>query len=800
MQIEKEQFKKDLIEQIQKDHSQSLDTVSASEVYQSLAKTLRYYIADTWITNKDRIKDNLEKQVYYFSMEFMVGKLLKETLIKLDALNEVKEILKECGFSLEDILEEEREPGLGNGGLGRLAACFMDSCACLGLAVNGNGIRYNYGMFEQRFIDGNQVEWPDDWLRNKNPWEIRKEKRMEVVKFGGTVRMDTNFKPVHEGYEIVHAVPYDTPIIGNDGKTVNTLRLWSAELSLDDSQLNSIEYNKLEEKKLEIQKITNVLYPDDSTDEGKLLRLKQEYFFVSAGLQRIVKDFKKKKLSIRDFSNKVAVHINDTHPALCIPELMRILLDEEGLEWEEAIDITKKTMSYTNHTIMQEALEKWPAHFFKNLLPRIYMILEELDRRFNELYSHQLSEEQLRNTSIIRDGYVRMANLSVIMSHSINGVAKLHTELLETEVMKDLYFLFPERFNNKTNGISYRRWIESCNPELSKLLDDSIGKTWRQNPLDLAKLNEFKDDSNMLDKIERVKNINKENFSNFVKRKYNFDIDPNSIFDVQIKRIHEYKRQLLNALNILLLYHKILREPDFKIQPTTFIFGGKAASSYYRAKKVIKFINSLAYHINSDPRVNGKIRIFYIPNYNVSLAEMLIPATNVSEQISTATKEASGTSNMKFMLNGAITLATLDGANIEIKDQVGDDNIVIFGLNKQEVLDLQSGAVHYNASDIYQNDPDIKIVVDSMVNGFLPYLGYDGIDLYDSLLKENDRYFILKDFHSYRLASREIRHLYKDRKAWNKMSLINTANAGVFSSDETIKRYAKEIWNVSGNF
>ena len=768
MQIEKEQFKKDLIEQIQKDHSQSLDTVSASEVYQSLAKTLRYYIADTWIANKDRIKDNLEKQVYYFSMEFMVGKLLKETLIKLDALNEVKEILKECGFSLEDILEEEREPGLGNGGLGRLAACFMDSCACLGLAVNGNGIRYNYGMFEQRFIDGNQVEWPDDWLRNKNPWEIRKEKRMEVVKFGGTVRMDTNFRPVHEGYEIVHAVPYDTPIIGNDGKTVNTLRLWSAELSLDDSQLNSIEYNKLEEKKLEIQKITNVLYPDDSTDEGKLLRLKQEYFFVSAGLQRIVKDFKKKKLSIRDFSNKVAVHI--------------------------------KTMSYTNHTIMQEALEKWPAHFFKNLLPRIYMILEELDRRFNELYSHQLSEEQLRNTSIIRDGYVRMANLSVIMSHSINGVAKLHTELLETEVMKDLYFLFPERFNNKTNGISYRRWIESCNPELSKLLDDSIGKTWRQNPLDLAKLNEFKDDSNMLDKIERVKNINKENFSNFVKRKYNFDIDPNSIFDVQIKRIHEYKRQLLNALNILLLYHKILREPDFKIQPTTFIFGGKAASSYYRAKKVIKFINSLAYHINSDPRVNGKIRIFYIPNYNVSLAEMLIPATNVSEQISTATKEASGTSNMKFMLNGAITLATLDGANIEIKDQVGDDNIVIFGLNKQEVLDLQSGAVHYNASDIYQNDPDIKIVVDSMVNGFLPYLGYDGIDLYDSLLKENDRYFILKDFHSYRLASREIRHLYKDRKAWNKMSLINTANAGVFSSDETIKRYAKEIWNVSGNF
>lgn len=799
MQIDKVQFKKDLLEQVQKDYSQTIDAVSAAEVYQSLAKIIRYYISDKWIEHKDRLRNELEKQVYYFSMEFMVGRFLKENLIKLEILDDVRDVLKECGFSLEDILDGEREPGLGNGGLGRLAACFMDSCACLGIAVNGNGIRYNYGMFEQRFSEGNQVEWPDDWLRNKNPWEIRKENRMEVVKFGGSVRMDAGLKPIHEGYDIVHAVPYDTPIIGNDGKTINTLRLWSAELSLDDSQLNSVEYGKLEEKKLDIQKITNVLYPDDSTDEGKLLRLKQEYFFVSAGLQRIVKDFKKTKLSIKDFANKVAVHINDTHPALCIPELMRILLDEEGLEWDEAIEITRNTMSYTNHTIMQEALEKWPAHFFKNLLPRIYMILEELDRRFNDHYSSQISEEQLRNTSIIRDGYVRMANLSVIMSHSTNGVAKLHTELLQEEVMKDLNFLFPERFNNKTNGISYRRWIESCNPELAKLIDEAIGKDWRKNPLDLAKLNDFKDDSNMLDKIERVKNINKENFSNFVKKKYNFDIDSKSIYDVQIKRFHEYKRQLLNALNILNLYHKILREPDFKMEPTTFIFGGKAASSYYRAKKVIKFINSLAYHINSDPRVNGKIKIFFIPNYNVSLAEMIIPAANVSEQISTATKEASGTSNMKFMLNGAITLATLDGANIEIKDQVGDENIVIFGLNKQEVLDLQNGG-HYNASDLYQSDQEIKTVVDSLVNGFLPYLGYDGIDLYDSLLKENDRYYILKDFHSYREASKHIRQLYKDRRNWNKMSLINTANAGIFSSDETIKRYAKEIWKVNGNF
>ncbi|EHL17309.1 glycogen/starch/alpha-glucan phosphorylase [Peptoanaerobacter stomatis] len=799
MQIDKEQFKKDLAEQIQKDYSQSIDTVSTGEIYQSLAKTIRYYISGDWIKCKDKVRDNLEKQVYYFSMEFMIGRLLKETLLKTGMLEDVTDVLKDFGFKLEDILESEREPGLGNGGLGRLAACFMDSCACLGIPGNGNGIRYNYGMFEQRFSDGNQVEWPDDWLRNKNPWEIRKENRKEVVKFGGTVRMDANLKPIHEGYEIIHAVPYDMPIIGNDDKTINTLRLWSAELILEDSELNSVEYSKLEAKKIEIQKITNVLYPDDSTDEGKLLRLKQEYFFVSAGLQSIMKDFKKLKLSISEFPNKVAVHINDTHPALCIPELIRILLDEEHLEWEEAIEITRATMSYTNHTIMQEALEKWPAHFLKNLLPRIYMILEELDRRFNDKYSSSLTEEQLRNTSIIRDGYVRMANLSVIMSHSTNGVAKLHTDLLKTEVMKDLNFLFPDRFNNKTNGISYRRWIESCNPTLSSLIDETIGKEWRKNPLELAKLNDYKDDSTMLDKIERVKNINKENFSNYMKQRYDFDIDPKSIYDVQIKRFHEYKRQFLNALHILYLYHKILREPDYKMQPVTFIFGGKAASSYYRAKKVIKFINSLAYHINTDPRVKGRIKIYLIPNYNVSLAERIIPATNISEQISTATKEASGTSNMKFMLNGAITLATLDGANIEIKDQVGDDNIMIFGLNKEEVLDYQSNH-NYNASDIYQNDQDIKMVVDSLVNGFLPKLGYDGIDLYDSLLKENDRYYVLKDFHSYKEASAKLRCMYKDRKKWNKMSIINTANAGIFSSDETIKRYAKEIWNVNGDF
>lgn len=796
--VEKSELREDLIQQVKNDYSQSIESISASEVYVSLAKTIRHLVSDRWVNHKEHIRNNLSKQIYYFSMEFMTGRLLRENLIKLGIYEDINSILKEFGFSIEQVIEAEREPGLGNGGLGRLAACFMDSCACLSYPVNGNGIRYNYGMFEQRFSDGNQVEWPDDWLRGENSWEIRKQNRMQVVKFGGNVRLDSDYRPIHEGYEIVHAVPYDTPIIGNDGKTVNTLRLWSAELSLDDSELNSVEYSKMEQKKIETQKITNVLYPDDSTDEGKLLRLKQEYFFVSAGLQSIISEFKKTKLSMSELPNKVGIHINDTHPALCIPELMRILMDQEGLEWDEAMEITRQTVSYTNHTIMQEALEKWPAHFLKSLLPRIYMILEEINRRFYEDFSG-LSQEQLRNTAVISEGYVRMANLSVIMSHSINGVAKLHTELLKSEVMKDLYAIYPERFNNKTNGISYRRWIESCNPELAGLIDSTIGQSWRTNAIDLVKLNDYKDDHIMLDKIEVVKNTKKEQFSNFVKEKYDISIDPKSIFDVQVKRFHEYKRQLLNALNILYLYHKIISDPGFKMQPVTYIFGGKAASSYYRAKKVIKLINSLAYHINSDQRVKGRIKIVFVPNYNVSLAEKIIPAANVSEQISTATMEASGTSNMKFMLNGAITLATLDGANIEIKDQVGDENIVIFGLDKQEVLEYQKNG-SYKASDYYQSSEDVKFVVDSLVNGFLPKLGYDGIDLYDSLLKENDRFFVLRDFLSYHEASMSTQAMYKDRKSWSKKSLINTANAGVFSSDETIKKYAQEIWNVKGSY
>lgn len=797
--MEREKFKQNLLDQIKHDYSMEKDQVTSYEVYQSLAKTIRYYISETWINYKRKTENDLQKQIYYFSMEFMTGRLLKEVLIKLNILEDVKEIVEEIGYKFDEILEEEREPGLGNGGLGRLAACFMDSCACLGIPGNGNGIRYNYGMFEQRFNDGNQIEWPDDWLRNKNPWEIRKGKKAEIIKFGGIVKLDSKMKPIHEDYEVVHAIPYDTPIIGNDGKTINTLRLWSAELDIEESNLNSVEYSKIESRKREVEKITNVLYPDDSTDEGKLLRLKQEYFFVSAGLKTIVKTFKKMDLPMSCFSEKIAIHINDTHPALIIPELIRILMDEENLEWDDAIKITKNTISYTNHTIMQEALEKWPSHFLKMILPRIYMILEEIDRRYDEKYRDVLTEEQLRNTTIISDGYVRMANLSVIMSYSTNGVAKLHTEILKNEVMKDLYSIFPDRFNNKTNGISYRRWIESANPGLTKLIDESIGDGWRKDSLKLIDLKKYENDLSFLEKLEQIKNINKEKFSNFIYEKYDFRIDPKSIFDVQIKRFHEYKRQLLNALHILFLYKKVLSDPNYEIEPVTFIFGGKAATSYYRAKKIIKFINSLAFHVNSDPRVKDKIKIFFVPNYNVSLAERIIPSANVSEQISTATMEASGTSNMKFMLNGAITLATLDGANIEIKEKVGEENIVIFGLDKDEVIRYQKNR-SYNASDIYKNDYEIKDTVDSLVNGFLPKLGYDGIDLYDSLLKENDRYFILSDFRSYDLARKNINAMYKNNQKWNKMSLINIANAGEFSSDFTIMEYAKEIWHVKGNF
>lgn len=799
MSFDKKNFIEKLKLQIQNDYSQDIKQIGSYELYMSLSKLIRHSVSQRWIDFKKENEEEKNKQVYYFSMEFMTGKLLKTNLLKLGIYKEVKETLDELGFNMIEVLEEEREPGLGNGGLGRLASCFMDSMACLGIAGSGNGIRYDYGMFEQRFSDGNQIEWPDDWLRSKNPWEIRKDKKSEYIRFGGTVRLDENYNPVHEGYDTILAVPYDTPIIGNDGKTVNTLRLWSAELDMTSYELNHVEYQTMEDKKREIEKITNVLYPDDSTDEGKLLRLRQEYFFCSAGIKTIIKTFKNLGLPIENLPDKVAIHINDTHPTLCIPELIRILIDEEGLSWDEAVDITEKTISYTNHTIMQEALEKWPAHFMKNMIPRVYMIIEEIDRRFIEKYSSKISKQELSNTMIIKDGYVRMANLSVIKSHSVNGVARIHSEILKTETMKDLYKIYPDKFNNKTNGITFRRWIESANSELSSLIDNTLGNNWRKDPTELKKLNEFSDDINFLDSIGRVKLKNKEKFSDFIREKYGEFVDPTSIIDVQIKRIHEYKRQFMNALHILYLYRKLLNDSNFEMYPRTFVFGGKAASSYYRAKKIIKFINSLAYQINNDKRVNKSLKIFFVPNYNVSLAEKIIPAANVSEQISTASTEASGTSNMKFMLNGAITIATLDGANVEIKEEVGDENIVIFGMKKEEVLDLQKNG-GYNASLIYTGDLDIKDTLDCLVNGFLPKLGYDGMDLYDSLLKENDRYFILKDFRDYINAQNRINELYKDELKWNKMSLINIANSGKFSSDNTIKQYANEIWKVKGSF
>lgn len=796
MNLSKETFKKDLIDRIEEDYSQDSSRISSYEVYQSLSKLIRYYVSDAWIAWKNKIESEQLKQAFYFSLEFMTGRMLKMNLIKLGIYDLVSETLTEMGYNIDDVIDQEREPGLGNGGLGRLAACFMDSLAYLGFPGNGNGIRYNYGMFEQRFSDGNQIEWPDDWLSVKNPWEIRKNNHSQIVKFGGNVKIDKNLKVIYENYESIKAVPYDTPMIGADGKIINTLRLWSAELDMEDENNKNADYSKIAARKNDVEKITNVLYPDDSTDEGKLLRLKQEYFFVCAGIGSIVKYFKQFNIPLIEFPNKIAIHINDTHPTMCIPELIRVMIDEEKLSWDDAVYIALNSISYTNHTIMQEALEKWPAHLMKRMLPRIYMIIEEIDRRFLEKYSSKIDANILKDCQIISDGYVRMANLSVIMSHSINGVAEIHSELLKTVVMKNLYSIYPERFNNKTNGITFRRWLVSANTELARFIDDLIGDGWKKDPFELEKLKKYSEDDSVLNKISEIKYNNKVKFANFARKKYNVIIDPNSIFDVQVKRIHEYKRQFLNALHIIYLYQKLLQDPTLDINPTTFIFGGKAASSYIRAKKIIKLINAVAYAVNNDNRVNNKIKVLFVPNYNVSLAEMIIPSANVSEQISTATTEASGTSNMKFMLNGAITLATMDGANIEIAEQVGEENMIIFGLKKEEVLELKKNN-SYNASQIYQSDSSIKMMVDSLVNGFLEKLGYDGMDLYDSLLKENDKYFVLKDFEPYAKAHERIQEIYKDKRRWSQMSLLNTASVGKFSSDNTITQYANEIWNLN---
>jgi len=801
--IDKESIKKDFKKKLTSMFAEDIADSTPLHRYQALGELVKEYASSNWLKTRKQYTEKKEKQVYYFSMEFLIGRLLMSNLINLGIKDECEKALKELGIDLKELEEIEVDAGLGNGGLGRLAACFLDSMASLGIPGNGCGIRYNYGLFEQKIVDGYQVEIPDNWLRDRNVWETRKEDKAVEVRFGGHV--ETSYENgrlsfIHKNYEPIIAVPYDMPVIGYHNNTVNTLRLWSAEPVGREFDFNSFskgEYNKAVEYKSWVEAISQVLYPDDSREEGRILRLKQQYFFVSAGIQSIIRRFKKSGLPIQRFDEYVAIHINDTHPAVGVAELMRILVDEEELSWEEAWRITTNTMAYTNHTIMSEALEKWPIDMFRNILPRIYMIVEEINRRFvEELATRYPGDDQrIWDMAIIGNGNIRMAHLAIVGSHSVNGVAKLHTEILKKQELSNFYHYYPNKFNNKTNGITHRRWLIQANPRLASVVSSAIGNKWIYVPTDLRRLMGFSKDPSFQKKVEQVKTANKIDFSNFVKEHYDVDIDPNSIFDVQVKRLHAYKRQLLNVFHILDLYYRLKENPDLDIVPRTFIFGAKASPSYYFAKQIIKLINTVADKINKDTSIKGKIKVVFVENYRVSLAEKIIPAADVSEQISTTTKEASGTGNMKFMMNGAVTIATLDGANIEIRDEVGDDNIVIFGMKDYEVLNYYKNG-GYSAMDMYKNDMRLNRIINSLIDGTFD-VSYNEFKLiYDSLLYQNDEFFVLKDFDSYVNAQNTINELYKDKSRWNEMCICNIANSGEFSSDHTIMRYSKGIWNT----
>ena len=801
MQINRNEFKQSFETKMYSLYAQSIKDATNEQLLNVLCSVIKDIISKKWVDNKL----DSQKEVYYFSIEFLLGRQLKSNLLNLGIEDEIKAGLKELDIELDDLINAESDPALGNGGLGRLAACFLDSMASVDISGHGYGIRYKHGLFEQKFVNGYQVEVPDNWLTQGGyVWETVRPNKAIVVKFEGNVSLvekDGRLEVNHTDYVPIMAMPYDIPIIGYKNSMINTLRLFKSEIlnrdfgPLTKNAKNSYgSYEDALNYKYYAEEISQVLYPNDSNYAGRLLRLKQEYFFVSAGIQDIIRKYKKKNLDIRKLNEKVAIHINDTHPTLCIPELMRILLDEEHLSWDEAWDITVNTISYTNHTIMTEAMERWPKDMLKHLLPRIYMIIEEINRRYvNELYSKNYDNDKIYRMSIIDNHDVKMANLSIVGSHSVNGVAALHSELLKKEVLKDFYEDEPEKFNNKTNGIAHRRWLISANKELSELITELIGEDWKKNTNQLKNLEAYTNDKDVLEEIGKIKYNNKVRLAKFIKENYNIDVNPNSIFDIQIKRLHAYKRQLLNALHILHLYHELLENPNFDMEPRTFIFGAKAAPGYYLAKCIIKFINSLADKINNDPRIDNKIKVVFIENYGVSTAEIIIPAADVSEQISTTTKEASGTGNMKLMMNGAITLATLDGANVEIFEQVGKDNIVIFGLSANEVLNYNKYG-GYSSLDLYNARPNIKRVVDDLINGFIPNMEKEGRAIYDSLITYNDEYFVLRDLENYTEAQEKIDKLYKNREKWNQMALINIANSGIFSSDRTIIEYAEDIW------
>ncbi|MEH7437647.1 glycogen/starch/alpha-glucan phosphorylase [Neobacillus drentensis] len=788
------EFKKTFLKRLEMLCGKSFSESSNRDHYQTLGNMIREYVSNDWIATNERYLAAQGKQVYYLSIEYLLGKLLRQNLINLGIEETVQEGLQELEIDLGELEELEADAGLGNGGLGRLAACFLDSLASLNLPGHGHGIRYKHGLFEQKIVDGYQVELPEQWLRSGNVWEIRKVDYAVKIPFWGKVEAKMeNGRLVfqHLNAETVTAVPHDMPVIGYKSNTINTLRLWNAEPSQFPFHKDILKYKR------ETESISEFLYPDDTHDEGKILRLKQQYFLVSASIQSIIKSYRKQHTSLNQLHEHICIHINDTHPVLAIPELMRILIDEEGFDWEQAWEITQNTISYTNHTTLSEALEKWPIHIFQPLLPRIYMIIEEINERFcRELWTQTPGDwERIRGLAILADDFVKMAHLAIVGSFSVNGVAKLHTEILKQREMNQFYQLYPEKFNNKTNGIAHRRWLLKANPKLSSLITESIGESWTYSGTELSSLLNFQHDTAFLEKLLKIKNENKQVLADIILDKTGVAVDTQAIFDVQVKRLHAYKRQLLNVLHIMHLYNKIREDSSFSIVPRVFIFGAKASPGYYYAKKIIKLINTVAEKINNDPKVNDRLKVIFLENYRVSLAEKIFPAADVSEQISTASKEASGTGNMKFMINGALTVGTLDGANIEIKELVGNSNIFTFGLSAEEVLHYyQHGG--YQSVDYYHHDIRIRQAVDQLVNGFFPGVYNEFEPIFDSLLEENDQYFVLKDFASYADIQRSVGEAFIDPLRWQRMSLTNIAHAGYFSSDRTIQEYADGIWGI----
>ena len=807
--FKKETFKKSVKDNVKFLYRKTIEEATQEQIFQAVSYTVKDVIIDNWLATQKAYDEQDPKIVYYMSMEFLMGRALGNNLINLCAYGEVKEALEELGFDLNCIEDQEPDPALGNGGLGRLAACFLDSLATLNYAAYGCGIRYHYGMFKQKIQNGYQIEVPDNWLKNGYPFELRRPEYAKEVHFGGYVRVEYDpekggNKFIHEGYQAVKAIPYDMPITGYDNDVVNTLRIWDAE-PIVDFELDSFDkgdYKKAVEQENLARNIVEVLYPNDNHYAGKELRLKQQYFFVSASLQAAIAKYKKKHDDIHKLYEKVTFQMNDTHPTVAVAELMRILMDEEGLGWDEAWEVTTKSVAYTNHTIMSEALEKWPIELFSRLLPRVYQIIEEINRRFIlEIQAkYPGNYEKIKKMAIIYDGQVKMAHLAIAAGYSVNGVARLHTEILKNQELKDFYEMMPEKFNNKTNGITQRRFLLHANPLLADWITEHIGPDWITDLPQLKKLAVYADDEKALQEFMNIKFKNKERLAKYILEHNGVEVDPHSIFDVQVKRLHEYKRQLLNILHVIYLYNQIKMHPEMEFYPRTFIFGAKASAGYATAKKIIKLINSVADVVNNDASINGKIKVVFIENYRVSNAEWIFAAADVSEQISTASKEASGTGNMKFMLNGAPTLGTMDGANVEIVEEVGAENAFIFGLSSDEVINYENNG-GYDPNVIYNTDEEIRQVLMQLINGTFSNDTELFRDLYDSLLNTKntdraDRYFILADFRSYADAQKRVEAAYRDEKGWAKKALLNTACSGKFTSDRTIQEYVDDIWHL----